>query len=165
MTRAAWTLAIAALSVAPTAARAKPVELVSRVPYEPLVAKLKASGSPERIVHVQRAADLDALTSGRRYKFVVDRRGQLAVAPLPADAPANEYVHPILAGGAPVLTAGGIRVDRANGKVERIVVDQDSKAYCPPLDSLAEAIRALVAAGAPAALIQREDRPPQCVAR
>jgi len=123
-------------------------ELPSRVAYEPLLAKLKASGgSLERVVHVKQASDLDKLESGKRYKFVVDAHGQLAVAPLPADAPNNEYVHPILAGGGPVRTAGGIRVERAGGKLERIVVDQDSKSYCPGAGSLQEAVRALTALG------------------
>jgi hypothetical protein len=87
----------------------------------------------------------------------------LAVAPLPADAQGNEYVHPILAGGGPVRTAGGIRVERAHGAVERVVVDQDSKAYCPTSDSLGAAVQALSAAGVPEAIIRREDRPPACV--
>jgi hypothetical protein len=149
--------------VLPSIASAKPVELVSRVPYEPLVAKLKASGgSFERIIRVKQTADLAQLESGRRYKFVVDAHGQLAIAPLPADAKSNEYVHPILGGGAPVRTAGGIRVERAGGKIDRVVVDQDSKAYCPTLDSLTEAVRALTAAGVAASSIAREDHPPEC---
>jgi hypothetical protein len=141
-------------------------ELPSRVPYEPLLAKLKASGgSLDRVLHLKQAADLDKLESGKRYKFVVDVHGQLAVAPLPADAPANEYVHPILAGGGPVRTAGGIRVERAGGKLQRIVVDQDSKSYCPGADSLQEAVRALTALGIAAAAVKTEDRPPQCAAK
>ena len=141
-------------------------ELPSRVAYEPLLAKLKASGgSLDRVVRVKQAADLDKLESGKRYKFVVDAHGQLAVAPLPADAPANEYVHPILAGGGPVRTAGGIRVERAGGKLQQIVVDQDSKSYCPGLDSLQEAVRALAALGIAAATVKTEDRPPQCAAK
>ncbi len=145
---------------------AKPVEFPSRAAYEPLLAKLKADGgTPDRIVHVKRATDLDRLESGRRYKFVVDAHGQLAVAPLPADAPSNDYVHPILGGGNPVLTAGGVQVDRANGKLEDVVVDQDSEAYCPTKDSLSEAVRALAAAGVPAAAIRTEDRPPHCLAK
>lgn len=154
-------LALCVVLVAAPAAYAQP--FTSRVAYEPLVAKLEASGgSPDRIVHVARAADLGRLESGRRYKFVVDAHGKLAVAPLPADATGNEYVHPILAGGGPVLTAGGIRVERAGGKLTAVVVDQDSKAYCPTGESLAAAARALVAAGVDAALVKREDRPPAC---
>jgi len=146
-----------------SSALAKPVEFASRVPYEPLVAKLKASGgSFERILRVKAAADLAPLESGRRYKFVVDTRGQLAIAPLPADAKANEYVHPILGGGGPVRTAGGIRVERTGGKIARVVVDEDSKSYCPTLDSLTEAVRALTAVGVAASAITREDHPPEC---
>jgi hypothetical protein len=152
-----------ALVLVGATAHAKPAEFISRVPYQPLVAKLKESGgSPDRILHVQRASDLDALHSGRRYKFIVDARGRLAIAPLPADAPSNEYVHPILAAGAPVLTAGGLRVERSDGKVARVVVDQDSKAYCPTSESLAEAVKALINVGVPSGAVQRESRPPNC---
>ena len=144
-------------------ALAKPAEFPLRVAYEPLVAKLKASGgSPERVLHVKQATDLDRLEAGRRYKFVVDAHGRVSVAPLPADAPSNEYVHPILAGGGPVQTAGGIRVERANGKVEHVVVDQDSKAYCPTVESLSGAVHALTTVGVPSAVIKTENRPPQC---
>ncbi len=71
----------------------------SRVPLEPLLARLKESGGdPGRILRPRAYADLGGLESGRRYKFVVTRHGRLAIAPLPADAPSNEYVHPVLAG-------------------------------------------------------------------
>jgi hypothetical protein len=150
----------------PASVTAKPATFGSRVPYAPLVAKLTASGgSVERIIHVIGAGDLDRLESGRRYKFIVDAHGALAVAPIPADAAANEYVHPILAGGAPVLTAGGIRIERANGKISRVTVDQDSKAYCPTSDSLTAAVQALTTLGIGASLIALENRPPSCAAR
>jgi hypothetical protein len=159
-------LASAVLAGASSVAIAKPIVFPSRVASEPRAAKLTASGgSPDRIVHVKQAADLDRLESGRRYKFVVDAHGAIAVAPLPADAPSNEYVHPILAGGAPVLTAGGIRVDRVNGKVEHVIVDQDSKSYCPTSESLSEAARALASLGIPPAAIKMESHPPQCAPR
>ena len=104
----------------------------SRVPLEPLLAKLKESGGdPGRILRPRATADLGRLESGRRYKFVVARDGQLAIAPLPADDPSNEYVHPVLAGGAPVRTAGGIRVERDGSAIRKVAVDQDSNAYCP----------------------------------
>jgi hypothetical protein len=158
----AWLAAGLALLAAGVAA-AKPTEFSSRVPYAPLVAKLKASGgSADRILHVERAADLLRLENGKRYKFVVDTRGQMAIAPLPADAPSNEYVHPILGGGAPVRTAGGIVVERAGGQIAHVVVDQDSKSYCPTSDSLVEAVHALTRAGVAESLIRREDRPPEC---
>jgi hypothetical protein len=157
---------VCTLMLVPAVVAATPATFASRVPYAPLLQKLTASGgSVERIVHVRSAADLGRLESGRRYKFIVDAHGALAVAPLPADAPVNEYVHPILAGGAPVATAGGIRVERAGGKLTRVTVDQDSKAYCPTSESLAAAVQALTAAGVAAALIAREDRPPACAAR
>jgi hypothetical protein len=149
--------------LAASVAHAKPAEFASRVQYEPLLAKLQSSGgSLERVLRVERAAQLDALESGRRYKFAVEKNGRLAIAPLRADAPNNEYVHPILARGAPVLTAGGIRIDRSDGKLTRVVLDQDSKSYCPTLESLATAARALEALGILPSLISREDRPPKC---
>src|SRR5690348_1524779 len=127
MTVRAQAIALAvALALGATAA-AEETQFTSRVAYAPLVARLKASGgSLDRVVRVARAADLDRLESGRRYKFVVDAAGRLVVAPLPADASGNEYVHPILGGGGPVRTAGGIRVERSGGRVARVVVDQDS---------------------------------------
>ena len=135
----------------------------SRVPYPPLVAKLKASGGDlARVLHPRSAAELAALASGRRYKLAVTTDGRLAIAPVPADAQHNEYVHPILAGGAPVSTAGGITVEHAGPKIERVTIDQDSKAYCPTLGSLAAAERALERIGVPASAIARRDRPPGC---
>jgi hypothetical protein len=162
MTRA---IVVAAGLLLATAAVAAPALFKSAVAYEPLVAKLKASGGdPARIVHVRSAQDLARLDSGKRYKFVLDEHGTLAIAPLPADAQNNEYVHPILGGGAPVRTAGGIAVEHAAGKIARVTIDQDSKSYCPTLPSLDEAARALEKLGVPAHAIVRQDRPPQCVA-
>ncbi len=135
----------------------------SRVAYAPLRAKLKAAGEDEsKVLRPARLPDLDALASGKRYKFVVRGDGSLAIAPIPADQPHNEYVHPILAGGEPVRTAGGLRVDRSGGKVASITVDQDSQAYCPSFESLGEAVRALEKLGAVAGTIRRENRPPAC---
>jgi hypothetical protein len=169
VTRSATTrlslLVLAVASATGPSALAKPVEFTSRVAYEPLVAKLKAAGgSTERITRVQRVADLDHLESGRRYKFALDAHRQLAIAPLPADAAGNEYHHPILAGGGAVLTAGGIRIDRVGTKLTHVVVDQDSKAYCPTRESLTEVVRALTELGVPATVISTTDRPPQCTA-
>jgi len=135
----------------------------SRVPYAPLVDKLKAAGGDvARVLRPRSQKELAPLASGKRYKMAVTADGQLVVAPLPADAPHNEYVHPILAGGAPVLTAGGITVERAGDEIAKITLDEDSKAYCPTLASLAAAERALVRIGVPAAAIARHDQPPRC---
>jgi hypothetical protein len=132
----------------------------SAVPYEPLVAKLKdAGGDPGRIVRVHGAAELVKLESGKRYKFALDEKGVFSVAPLPADAPHNEYVHPILAGGAPVRTAGGITVEHKDGKIVQVTLDQDSKSYCPTLASLDEAVAALARLGVKAG---KRDQPPPC---
>ena len=146
-------------------AAAAPPVFSSRVAYSPLVAKLAASGGDAaRIVRARTTQDLLRLDSGRRYKFVVDATGTLAIAPLPADASNNEYVHPILAGGAAVRTAGGIVVTHAAGKIAKVVVDQDSKSYCPSLASLDEAAQALAKLGVAATLIERQDRAPACAA-
>jgi mono/diheme cytochrome c family protein len=136
----------------------------SRVAYEPLATKLKTSGGdPARIVRPRRVADLAALEPGKRYKFVVGPDGTLAIAPLPADAPSNEYVHPVLGAGGPVRTAGNIRIDREGERVVRVVVDQDSKSYCPTAGSLSLALEALSHLGIPGDRLRVENRPPACV--
>lgn len=146
-----------------TTALASPPLFTSRVPYAPLVAKLKASGGDSsHVLRPRLAQQLTRLESGKRYKFVLDQAGSLAIAPLPADAPSNEYVHPILADGAPVRTAGGIVIDHANGKVAKVTLDPDSKSYCPTLQSLDEAARALEKLGIAAQMIVRHDQPAQC---
>jgi hypothetical protein len=86
----------------------------------------------------------------------------LRIAPLPADAQGNEYVHPILAGGEPVRAAGGVVVEHQAGKLVKITLDQDSKAYCPSFESLREAVRALAKLDVPEGNIERQDHPPQC---
>jgi hypothetical protein len=135
----------------------------SRVAYAPLVGKLAASGGDvRRILHARSRDDLAALVTGKRYKFVVTTDGTLAIAPLPADAEHNDYVHPILAGGAAVLTAGGITVERRDGTITRVTLDEDSRSYCPTLESLAAAERALARLGVPAASITRRSEPPRC---
>ena len=143
----------------------RPIPLFdSRVPYEPLRAKLAASGGDAtRILRPRRAADLAPLQSGKRYKFVVPADGSLAIAPLPVDAPSNEYVHPVLGEGGPVRTAGNIRVDREGDTIARLVVDQESKAYCPTADSLAAAFEALSRLGIAGDRLRVENRPPACV--
>jgi hypothetical protein len=147
-------------------ASAKPVLLTSQVPIEPLRQKLKDSGGdPAQILRPKKLADLGRFETGKRYKFVVLASGQLAVAPLPADAQHNEYVHPILADGAAVQTAGGLRVERDGEKLKAVVVDQDSKAYCPTLESLGAARSALVALGVPATQIRLDDHSPGCTAK
>lgn len=129
-----------------------------RVDVAPLRQKLAAAGEDaSHILRPQRAADLDALVAGKKYRYVVDAHGALAVAPLPNDAQGNEYVHPILGGGAPVRTAGMLWRQGA-----RVTVNQDSKSYCPTKASLKEAVRALHAIGV--ADVAVEDAPPACVA-
>jgi mono/diheme cytochrome c family protein len=134
-----------------------------RVAVEPLLAKLKASGGdPGRILRPRSSADLLSLTSGKRYKFATLRDGRLAIAPLPADAEANEYVHPVLSGGAPVRTAGGLRVDHDGSSLRKVTVDQDSRAYCPTAASLSAALIELARMGVPEEIVRVENRPPAC---
>jgi hypothetical protein len=135
----------------------------SRVAYAPLVHELEASGGDvRRILHPRSREELAALAGGKRYKFVVTTDGKLGIAPLPADAEHNEYVHPILAGGAPVLTAGGITVERRDATITGVTLDADSKSYCPTVASLAAAERALARLGVAAASITRRSEPPRC---
>jgi hypothetical protein len=166
MKRLAPNLAFCAIVL--TACRASPPGLPpplfdSRVPVDPLLAKLKASGGdPGRILRPRSAADLLSLANGKRYKFASLRDGRLAVAPLPADAEANEYVHPVLGGGAPVRTAGGLRVEHDGSSLRKVTVDQESKAYCPTAASLSAALVELERIGVPAEILRIENRPPAC---
>ncbi len=158
-----FAIAVAAILCCTVALADAPATFASRVAYPPLVDKLKASGGDvARVLHPRSVRELVALDSGKRYKFAVTADGQLAIAPMPAEAQHNEYVHPILAGGAPVLTAGGIAVEHGGGKIGSVTLDQDSKSYCPTLASLAAAERALERIGVPAASIRRRDQPPRC---
>jgi hypothetical protein len=159
-------LAVAALSLLAACSAERPPQPLfeSRVAVDPLLARLKASGGDVgQILAPRAAADLDRLEPGKRYKFVVRRDERLAIAPLPADAAANEYVHPVLGLGAPVLTAGNIRVAREGRALATVTVDQDSKAYCPTGDSLSAALSELVRLGVPRDRLRVENRPPACV--
>ena len=161
--RVATAAILIALALGPACKTPSPL-YASRVDLAPLEQKLTAAGGdPAHILRPRRPADLDALVSGKRYKFVVLADDTLAVAPLFADAPQNEYVHPVLARGAAVRTAGGLRIDREGGRPSAIVIDEDSKSYCPSFASLVAAERAIVALGFAEAIIRREDRPPACV--
>ena len=147
-----------------TGACGAPALFASAVAYEPLLAKLTTSGGDiSRVVRVATQKELTELQSGRRYKFVVDSASMLKVAPLPADEPNNEYVHPILAGSGRVLTAGGVTVEHLDGNIVHVVLDQDSRSYCPTLRSLNEAAHVLEALGVARRIISRQDRPPQCI--
>lgn len=136
----------------------------SRVDAAPYFEKLQASGGdPARILRPRSLRDLKPLESEKRYKFVVVADGSLAIAPLPIEAPDNEYVHPVLAGGGPVRTAGSIALQREGEAVLRVTLDQDSKAYCPTSASLAEGFAALVDLGVSSALLRIDNRPTACV--
>jgi hypothetical protein len=43
-----------------------------------------------------------------------------------------------------------------------VTLDEDSRSYCPTLESLAAAERALAHLGVPAASITRRSEPPRC---
>jgi hypothetical protein len=140
------------------AAGCGPRIFVSRVDVQPLEQKLAAAGGDRsRIVRPTHARDLDVLLPGKPYRYIVDVGGRLAVAPLPNEALHNEYVHPVLGDGQPVRTAGMMRRE-AGG---RIVIDQNSKSYCPTKPSLQAAVRALHAIGVADVVV--EDHPPACV--
>ena len=159
-------LRASALGIGLGVAGCGPTLYTSRVPAAPLLAKLTASGGdPSRILHPRSAADLAPLDAGHRYRFVVLGDGTLAVAPLPQDAQGNEYVHPVLAAGAPVLTAGFLHLERTGDELRAISVDQDSKSFCPPFASLAAARAALAALGVASDKIQLENHPPECIAK
>jgi hypothetical protein len=159
--RLAW-ISIFALACQPGRAPAPLFE--SRVPLPPLLAKLKeAGGDPSKILHPTAAGDLRVLESGKRYKFVVQADGRMAIAPLPADAPSNEYAHPVLGEGKPARTAGGIRLDREGATTARLTVDQNSQAYCPSAASLGAALEELVRLGVTPDLLRTENQPPRCV--
>ena len=126
--------------------------------------RLRAGGGdPAKVRRPKTAADLHALVSGKRYKFVVTREGELVVAPVPAPATNDLYAHAILAGGAPVRTAGGIRIERTGERVTRIAIDRDSMSYCPTEASLEAAVTALAGLGVARDLVVIDDRPPDCL--
>ena len=168
MTSTARALAFVVLSLscraaAPTAVDDDP-RYVCRVDVGPLRAALRAAGGdPARVLRPSAPRWLVALASGRRYKFVLTGEGKLAVAPEPADAPHNEYVHPVLADGAPVRSAGGITVTHDDGRVSRVLLDAESRAYCTTAESLRPTVRALRAMGVQAEAIAVEARPFACV--
>ncbi len=163
-----WIVLLLTVALGATACRRKtPSEpgplFESRVPLAPLEEKLHASGADaKRILHPKSVSDLLLLTPDHRYKFVVLSDGALAIAPLPADAPANEYVHPILARGQPVRTAGGLRIERDGSSLTKIALDQDSASYCPSVGSLSAALSALAAMGVSLQILRVENRPPVC---
>lgn len=145
------------------ACASSPTLFANRKPIAPLRARLAAAGGdPARVITLRGASDLAALDSGERYKFALTAAGALRIAPLPARAPNNEYVHPILADGAPVRTAGMITVTREGESLTAITLDRDSRAYCPTEESLAHALDALVALGLPRARLRTTPVTPQC---
>ncbi len=163
-------LALTSLALASCARPAAPAPAVDddprfacRVAVSPLHTALRtAGGDRAQILRPNAAADLARLSVNARYRFVLDGDRRFAIAPMPDDAPRNPYDHPVLGGGSPVRSAGGLRVLHANGRVERVVLDAQSYAYCTTTESLRPAVRALVALGVDAARITAEGRPFAC---
>ena len=158
-------LALVVLFSLSTTALGAAALLSSRVPYPPLLEKLKAAGGdPVKVVVIHGIEDLAALKPTRRYKYVVRRDGFMVVAPRPLDEPNNEYVHPILARGEPVRTAGVVHVEHRGAQAddELVFIDQDSKAYCPTFDSLQEVRLALSRVNIARDHVRLEDHPPTC---
>lgn len=154
---------LCALLVALAGCERAPAMFPSRKEIAPLRARLTQSGGDSsRVIRVNGLVDLTQLNRNTRYKFSLPADGVLRVAPLPADMPNNEYVHPILADGAPVRTAGGIVVRHDGVTVTGAVLDRDSRAYCPTEASLGAAIDALVSLGVSRGGITIEPRTPQC---
>lgn len=157
---------VLAVAMLPLFAGCGPSLYESRMPLAPLLDKLHAAGgAPALVLHPRTLADLAPLESGRRYEFDLLVDGTLAVAPVPVSAASNEYRHPVLAGGGRVRSAGGLRVEREGGELVRVIVDQDSRAYCPSLRSLDAVVATLESIGVRRAFVQREDRPPRCASK
>ena len=135
-----------------------------RVALAPALQKLKdAGGDPAKVLRIQSAQDLTRLESGKRYHFVVTRDATMVVAPV-HDEMAPVYEHPTLVSGAPVRTAGGIRIEKGPKGLDKVTVDQDSSTYCPTSESLRTAIDALIALQIAADALRVENRPPDCAA-
>jgi hypothetical protein len=159
---------VVALSLAAcsrTAVREAPPTFALRTPYQQYADKLHAAGGdPVQAIVPATADDLLKLQTAQRYKFALRSDGRLAIAPLPADAPgADPWVHPVLGLGAPVLTAGYLRADHEGPKLDRVVIDQDSRSYCPTHESSQAAVDALRALGVPTGAIEVQDHPPKCL--
>lgn len=135
----------------------------NRKPIGPLRERLRASGGdPARVHHVRALSDLARLEFGEKYRYAIPEDGRLRVAPIPARMPNNEYVHPTLVDGAPVRTAGYIIVKHREGVVSGVMVDRDSRAYCPSQGSLQAAISALRSLGLARDRISVDPVPPNC---
>lgn len=140
-----------------------PERFTNRKEMAPLRERLRASGGDVgRVIHVRALQDLMALQVGERYRFAIPEDGHLRVAPMPASAANNEYVHPVLVDGAPVRTAGYIIVKHLERTVTGAMIDRDSRAYCPSQRSLEVAIEALRSLGLARDRISVDPVPPQC---
>ncbi|MFO0625836.1 MAG: hypothetical protein U0325_09495 [Polyangiales bacterium] len=151
------------LPIALLACSRGPERFTNRKDLAPLRERLRATGGdPTRVIRVRALQDLAALQVGERYRFAIPEDGQLRVAPLPASAANNEYVHPLLVDGAPVRTAGYIVVKHLDRMVTGAMIDRDSRAYCPSAQSVQVAIDALRALGLDRSRISVDPVPPQC---
>jgi hypothetical protein len=151
------------LSLSLLACSRGPERFTNRKDLAPLRERLRAAGGDvSRVIHVRALQDLTALQVGERYRFAIPEDGHLRVAPLPASAANNEYVHPVLVDGAPVRTAGYIIVKHLDRTVTGAMVDRDSRAYCPSAQSVQVAIEALRSLGLSRDRIAVDPVPPQC---
>lgn len=156
--------ALIPLLVLAAACRKDPPLFENRSDLAPLRARLTATGGdPSRVLRVRAVTDLLQLEPGRRYRFALLGDGALRVAPLHADVPNNEYVHAILADGAPVRSAGWIIVKHDGRAVTGAMVDRNSRSYCPSAQSVTATIEALRALGIPRPRITVDPEPPSCV--
>lgn len=151
------------LCLALLACSRSPERFNNRKDIVPLRERLRASGGDlARVIDVRSLGDLGRLQVGERYRYAIPEDGRFRVAPLPASASNNEYVHPVLVDGAPVRTAGYLIVKRQGGEVSGVMVDRDSLAYCPTQSSLQAAIDALIALRLDRTRISVDPAPPHC---
>jgi hypothetical protein len=129
----------------PSAASVDDELCTCRVPVEPFLEELDRTGqSLEHIVDVEALEDLEFLIEGESYRYVVLPDGRIRVAPIPASAENNAYVHPVLGDGQPVRGAGFLRREEGGALWS---VDRNSQAYCPPRGSEQWAVEALLRIG------------------
>jgi len=136
----------------------------SRVALDPLLEALKKSGDdPSKALRPASASDLaKMLEPGKRHDYVVMPNNAIVIAPKSVDAPANFWVHPILANGAAVKAAGHIRIEKTGGNLSKVFVDADSDTYCPLPESLRSTLAALTAMKVPTDALRVESRMTDC---
>ena len=97
----------------------------SRVPTAARVQAESRGGDRARIVR-SRSAPIWCVSRAAAVQFTLDEKGTLAIAPLPWDAPSNEYVIDSRRRRAGA-NRGRNRGRARGGKVTKVIVDQESK--------------------------------------